>query len=320
MRRPLLLPLNPVYATGLLAKNALIGAGVLKAKRLRWPVISIGSLSAGGAGKTPVVIMLAKLLAGRGFAVDVLSRGYGRVLNDTLKVELAKDTLDPARFGDEPVEMAQAGLSVYVAPDRFAAGALAESRGGAGVHLLDDGFQHRKLARDLDIVLVTRQDVEDWLLPAGNLREPFSALRRAQIVVVREGEQLEAIAARFGAAVWTIRRRLALPSHRPGRPLAFCGIARPDGFFAMLKEAGCPVVGREAFGDHHAYEDGDFAKLLQVARNSHADGFITTAKDAVKVDLARLAAVGPVSVAGLEVELLDAERALTPLLAALGRI
>lgn len=317
MRRPLLAPLTPLYAAALKTKNALLEAGVLKQRRLEWPVLSIGSLSAGGAGKTPVALMLARLLAERGFAVDILSRGYGRLSKDTTAVDLQNDGLDAARFGDEPTEMAQAGARVYVGSDRFAAGTLAESRGGHGVHLLDDGFQHRKLARDLDIVLLTRQDVEDHLLPGGNLREPLSALNRAKVVVVREDEALADMAAASEAVVWTIRRLLHLPPERPTRPFAFCGIARPESFFTMLREAGCPVVGREALPDHHVYEEGDLARLANLARNAHADGFITTAKDAVKLDLARLAKVGPVAVTRLEVELLNEETALEPVLALL---
>ncbi|SNT07088.1 lipid-A-disaccharide kinase [Granulicella rosea] len=314
MRRPWLTSLIPLYSAGLMTKSALLDAGVLKQRRLQRPVISIGSLSAGGAGKTPVVLMLARLLTERGFVVGILSRGYGRITKDVLPVELANDGLDAARFGDEPTEMAQAGLRVFVGSDRFAAGTLAESTSLQTIHLLDDGFQHRKLARDLDIVLLTRADIEDHLLPGGNLREPLSALKRAKIVVVREEEDLAGLAAASGAAVWVVRRRLRLPPDRPTRPLAFCGIARPESFFAMLREAGCPVVGREALPDHHIYDEDDLTRLVNLARASHANGFITTAKDAVKLDLARLAKVGPVAVARLEVELLDAETALEPVL------
>jgi tetraacyldisaccharide 4'-kinase len=313
----LLLPLVPVYRAGLAVKDALRDAGVLKVQRLDWPVISVGSLSAGGAGKTPVVKMLARLLEARGVSVDVLSRGYGRSSREVGRVQGD----DAARFGDEPVELARDGAAVWVGADRFAAGKMAESSsGGAGVHLLDDGFQHRGLARDLDVVLLTRQDLEDELLPAGNLREPLAALRRAQVVVVREEEGLAAMAAGSSAAVWVVRRRLVLPDAVPSRPLAFCGIARPEGFFAMLREAGCGVAGTVAFADHHAFGDKDFARLVETARRVGADGFVTTAKDEAKLGaaaMARLNAVGPVAVATLEVELVDEKRVLEPMLAML---
>jgi tetraacyldisaccharide 4'-kinase len=323
-RRPLLLPLVPVYRAGLTIKNSLIDAGLLPVKRLTKPVMSVGSLSAGGAGKTPVVKLLARLLAAHGIAADVLSRGYGRSGSGVERVDLHADGNDAARFGDEPVELAQAGLTVYVGADRHAAGRLAEANGNPQVHLLDDGFQHRKLARDLDIVLLTRSDVEDRLLPAGNLREPLSALRRAQVIVLREDEadELRPLATRYGAEVWVIRRRLLLPATMPARPLAFCGIARPEGFFADLAEAGCRPAGALAFNDHHAYLSTDLTRLTAAAKACGADGFVTTAKDAVKLPpaaLVQLNEAGPVVVAHLEVELTEEEAALAKMLRVIGQ-
>jgi tetraacyldisaccharide 4'-kinase len=177
-------------------------------------------------------------------------------------------------------------------------------------HLLDDGFQHQRLGRDLDVVLLTLQDARDWLLPAGNLREPMASLRRADVVVVREDEAAElAGAVPAGIEIWMIRRELALPADMPRRPLAFCGIARPDGFFRMLPD----VVGTKAFPDHHVFSVEDFELLVQAARRVGADGFVTTAKDAVKISdtaRARLAEVGPVAVAELRVSLVDEDAAL----------
>ncbi len=330
MRRPWALPFVPVYGAGLRLKNRLYDAGVLSAHELRWPVISVGSLSAGGAGKTPVVVMLAGLLERQGLAVDVLSRGYGRTSRAIEEV----DTNGPAkRFGDEPLEIARAGLRVFVGADRFAAGALAESREslpqgrevgstGAkrGVHVLDDGFQHRRLRRALDVVLLTAEDAKDGLLPAGNLREPLASLGRAGAVVLREEEaqRLRPVVARYTQAeVWVIQRMLVLPERRLRRPVVFCGVARPEGFLRMLEQAGCKTAGQIRFRDHQHYRNEDIGRVLALARNTGADGYYTTAKDAVKLLpewRARLEEVGPVEVVGLSVRFRDEAQALQQLL------
>jgi tetraacyldisaccharide 4'-kinase len=331
----------PLYAAGLAAKNALRAAGVLPTRKLQWPVISIGSLSAGGAGKTPVVIALAELLKARGWHVDVLTRGYGRDSSDERLKDFAAQVvpdLDDAasRFGDEPTLIARrTGVPVWVGANRFFAGQAAENFATEetwdfvsetivdikpaapvrGLHLLDDGFQHRQLARTLDIVLVTEQDLHDALLPAGDLREPLSSLRRADIVVLREPERAR-IEARVRALIrpdgllWTVRRELRLPNEtNPGpRPLAFCAIARPDGFWAMLAQAGCQFVDTVALPDHHRYGMVDMDRMVAIATERHATGFLTTEKDAVKLSspmLERLQSVGPVCVVSLDAKFSD---------------
>ncbi len=358
-RRPWAWPLVPLYRAGLRVKEALGG----EPKRLQWPVVSVGSLSAGGAGKTPVVIALALLMKERGWCVDVLSRGYGRRGRG---VDCVSGD-DAERFGDEPVMIARAaGVPVWVGAERFAAGVAAEHEnkqqrtqstqsgnamyameGGAEVrqlHLLDDGFQHGQLARALDVVLVTAEDLNDALLPAGNLREPWSALGRADVVVVREeeiagevgGQQIpfgndrkkgknegggdsfkERVWAlmREGAQMWVVRRRLRFPAPMKTlgaglRPVAFCALARPEGFAAMLADAGCGVVETVAYRDHHRYTLGDVERLVALAGRLQASGFVTTEKDAVKLSTemqARLETVGPVMVVALEAEFVDAE-------------
>jgi len=323
------MPLVPLYWAGVAGKNLLYSKGWLRVRRLAWPVISVGSLSAGGAGKTPVALMLAELLTRHRVGVHVLSRGYGRRSGVVEEVEASGEA---SRFGDEPLEMARAGVRVFVGAERFKVGLLAE-RGchrGAGeptsqnrdiehpdscaderVHLLDDGFQHRRLARGLDVVLLTPEDVRDSLLPGGNLREPLASLRRADVVVVREdeAENLREVVARYPQLeIWVVRRELVLPAQRPQQALAFCAIARPEGFFAMLAEAECQVVGKATFPDHHAFTEADVERLVKTARHASADGFVTTAKDAVKISdrmRAQLERVGPLVVAGLRVRLID---------------
>jgi tetraacyldisaccharide 4'-kinase len=294
----------------------------------------VGSLSAGGAGKTPVVIALAELLKAQGWHVDVLSRGYRRTGRDVERVDLAVADA-AARFGDEPVMIAhRAGIAVWVGAKRFEAGVMAEGEREAGssaglrndkqedlrkdrqerVHLLDDGFQHRELARAVDVVLVTEEDLEDALLPAGNRRQPLAALHRADVVVLREHERERVEervrgSMRVDAAVWSVRRELRFVEGGAGaRPMAFCAIARPEEFWAMLTETGCGLVDRMAFGDHHAYAMADMVRMVAKAKNNGATGFITTEKDAVKLDkamLERLGEVGPVCVVRLETKFTD---------------
>jgi tetraacyldisaccharide 4'-kinase len=199
------------------------------------------------------------------------------------------------------------------------------------VHLLDDGFQHQQLARDFDVVLVTAEDLNDTLMPAGNLREGFGALRRADAVVVREDE-LEDVKERTwklmreGAQMWIVCRKLVFPApllvFTAGlRPVAFCAIARPEGFQAMLTEAGCGVVETIAFPDHHAYAMGDIERILEVGRRLSATGFVTTEKDNVKLTKAmcdRLETLGPMMVVGLEAEFADADAVVNALETRLG--
>jgi tetraacyldisaccharide 4'-kinase len=318
----------PVYWAGLVVKDGLRGLGVLRMRRLGWPVVSVGSLSAGGAGKTPVVMKLARLLHDRGWTVDVLSRGYGRGEKGVARVDPRGPTA-AKRFGDEPVLIARyARVPVWVGAQRFLAGMAAEAASETQmrcVHLLDDGFQHRKLERCVDVVLVTAEDLADALLPAGNLREGLAALGRADVVVLREEErdrvepQLSGLL-RKDALQWIVRRR-----HFPVRAgelnagpgtLAFCAIARPDGFRAMLSEAGYGLVEMIVFADHHAYDMNDIERLVGTAKEFNATGFLTTEKDAVKLShemFQRLLSIGPVSLVKLEVNFLEEQRVVREL-------
>lgn len=278
----LLLPLVPLYAAALGAKNAAYARGWAQPKRLRGPVVSIGNLSVGGAGKTPLTIRLAELLRERGVAVDVLSRGYGRASAAVARVDPEGS---PEAFGDEPLLMARAGIPVYVGAGRWDAGALAETDSGASrVHLLDDGFQHRRLARDADVVVLHRSDFADVLLPAGRLREGFSALRRAQFVAMREEDrdyEPELRRRRCTLPVWWMQRRVDLPGVR--RVVAFCAIARPAEFFEELRRQGMDLVAMGRWRDHHAYSPADIAHLAELQRLHGAEAFITTEKDWVRL-------------------------------------
>jgi tetraacyldisaccharide 4'-kinase len=323
MRR-LLLPLTPVCAAAVAVKNAAFDQGWAKARQLRQPVISVGNISVGGSGKTPFVICLAKLLTQNGISVDVLSRGYGRNSD-------AIERVDPAgsaeRFGDEPLLIAQSAyVPVYVAASRYAAGLLAErDNSGTGVHLLDDGFQHRKLARNVDIVLVHRSDFAETLLPAGRLREPLSSLRRASILVVREEDaDLEPKLKQRGIdkPTWWMTRSIVAPENA-GRVLAFCGIAHPDEFFQSLRTNGVEIAATHAFRDHHAYSQADVQQLLQAAKAQSADTFLTTEKDFVRLSPEQreaLTSSAPLKAVKLEAHLRDEIAVLRQLRAVLPAI
>ncbi|MBT9333195.1 tetraacyldisaccharide 4'-kinase [Paracidobacterium acidisoli] len=313
----LLYPLVPLYAAAAAAKSAAYDRGWLRAKRLRWPVVSVGNLSVGGSGKTPLVIRLAQLLCHRGVDVDVLSRGYGR---SSAAVERVDENGSAERFGDEPLLIARAAhVPVYVAAKRFEAGLLAE-RGAAepGLHLLDDGFQHRQLRRDLDIVVLHRSDFAQSLLPAGRLREPLSALQRASVLVLREedrGLEAELRRRRLTQPVWFMQRRLEAPPVQ--RAVAFCGIARPEEFFAALRSAGIELCAALSFRDHHRWTRDDITKLIEWQRQHRAKAFVTTEKDGVRLPAAlrsRLESAAPLYVAPLTVHLDDEAAAVDLLL------
>lgn len=258
----------------------------------------------GGSGKTPTVAHLARLLQDAGERPAILTRGYARrraaegvtVVSDGERV-LAD--LDGA--GDEPLMLARAlpGVRVLVCADRHLAGCLAERRLGATVHLLDDGFQHFRLARDLDLVLLGSEEIDRPItLPAGRLREPLDAARQADAIVVpEEGEvdPCERIAAALHAErVFRLRRvfeppRLVDPPNRPVSPapgtrvLAVAGIARPERFFRSIEAAGWTIAGEVTFPDHHPFTAHDMARIADNAARARAVMVLTTEKDLVRM-------------------------------------
>lgn len=283
--------------------------GTLKAHRLQGPVISVGNLSAGGSGKTPFVMLLGELLKARGVKFDVLSHGYGRRSRGVLPVDPGGL---PQQFGDEPLLIARKlQVPVVVGEDRYEAGRFAETKFGAQMHLLDDGFQHRRLMRDFDIVLVTPQDATDRLLPAGRLREPLRSLRRADAVVLTSGAAGDAFPLE-GKPVWRVRRGI-IPQNVPSRPIVFCGIARPQNFVLQLRAANIEPVAEAFYRDHYAYGESDIRELLALKQRSEADGFVTTEKDAINLG-PYLSALQPLSVVAVRMELADAANAVDTIL------
>lgn len=310
--RQLLLPLVPLYRLALALREVRLSSGLEPVRRLRFPVVSVGSLSAGGSGKTPMTIALAKSLVGRGLHVDVLSRGYGRHSKAAARVD-ANGSAE--QFGDEPLLIArEAEIPVYVAAQRYEAGLVAESAlrdsVGRAVHLLDDGFQHRQLHRDVNILLLDVRDFQDRLLPAGNLREPLKALRRAQIIgIPAEETELEPKlkSASWHGIVWRLKRRMEVPPV-DGPVVAFCGIARSEQFFAGLEAAGLHIASRIAFADHHHYKIHDLDCIRDAARSTGASAVFTTEKDRVR--LGNLGESLPLKTARLRIEIEDEKAAI----------
>jgi tetraacyldisaccharide 4'-kinase len=282
--------LNAAYAAAVRRRRERYAARPDLRRRLRRPVLSIGNLAVGGRGKTPLVAAVTRLLLEMGERPAILSRGYAR--RDPVDgVVVVRDPegirVDLDRAGDEPLMLARQlpGASVLVSPDRYLAGRLAEHHLGATVHVLDDGFQHLQLDRDIDIVLVAREDVDDpATLPLGRLREPLDTLIAADaIVTVDDG--IEIRDNEPGIPVFRGRRIPGVPDGvAPGtRVLAVAGIARPERFFDDLRRAGWDVAGVRAFGDHHPYSRRDVEALVAEARRAGAGAILTTEKDDMRL-------------------------------------
>lgn len=270
-------------------------------RTLARPVISVGNLTTGGSGKTPVAAAVARLLIAAGERPSILSRGYARrgPADGVVVVSDGAGVLVPVeQSGDEPQLLARQlpGVPVMVSADRYLGGAMAERQFGCTVHILDDGFQHLQLARDVDLLLVQPRHLEDRVLPAGRLREPHAAAASADaLLMAGTPEQAEAAAAklgvavtfrieqRFGAARWLRPGVNAAPEPSVGRVVAVCGIARPERFFAALRALGWDVAREMPFPDHHWFSEADCARIATAVRESDASLVLTTEKDAVRL-------------------------------------
>ena len=291
----LLAPLGALYGAGAAARAAAYRRGWVGRARLAGPVISVGNLSVGGSGKTPVVARLAEMLRDAGRPVAVLSRGYrGSFGGECLVVGDGRSVLaDAAEAGDEPVMLARSlpGVVVAVGRKRDRVGRAVEARFGPRVHLLDDGFQHLRLFRDLDVVCVAARDLADRPLPAGRLRETPAALARADLILLdADDAAVAALAARHPQRVLRLRRSVmgffgldGGERPAPARPFLLSGIARPERFHCDVTPRVGHVAGTVAFPDHHAYSGEDMAGVEARARAAGADALVTTAKDAVRL-------------------------------------
>ena len=300
-------PLGAVYGAITRARLNLYRRGTFRTETLAAPVISVGNITAGGTGKTPLVEWVCRVLAGQGKKVCILTRGYGRA-NPRERVLVSDGTdvfPDAQEAGDEAMVLAHRLLgkaAVISDANRVSAGQGALSHLGSNCFVLDDGFQHLRLARDLDIVTIDATN--PWggghLLPYGRLREPLSGLSRASCTVITRVDQagdIEKTTSKLrdltnGRPIFLSRMRTigTEPIH-PGREelekaqpcLAFCGVGNPSSFFRQVKAAGYEIVAQKAFADHHFYTQTEIDKLEQIARQSGAECLITTEKDAVKL-------------------------------------
>ncbi len=281
--RILLWPLSLFYGLVVRLRALFYAKGWRKGKRLKTPVVSVGNLTVGGTGKSPMVLYLAEDFLKGGKRVGILTRGYRGSSGASDEVEMLK-----RRLGDSVV--------FGVGADRFAEGSRIEQEQPVDVFLLDDGFQHQQLHRDVDIVLWdgSKKFGKQWLLPAGILREPMSAISRADILVItrKSGPPPEGIGGAEGALVVCAQTRLLGFRRRgQGDPLlraedlaaerfyAFSGIGNPSAFYADLKRWQVEFIGKESFRDHHHYTKEDAARLTERAHWAEATAFVTTEKD-----------------------------------------
>lgn len=268
-------------------------------RRLHHRVISVGNLSLGGSGKTPVVAALARLLRARGERPVILTRGYGRrdTTEGVLVVSDGTRLLEPVtRSGDEPLLLARTlrDVPVLVSADRYMAGLFAEKRLGATVSILDDGFQHLQLERDVDLLLMSPVDLQERVLPAGRLREPLDAAQFADAVLVPgTDDDVASVATALGRSnAFRVVQHYAPPIRRvqkdppyTDRVVAFAGIARPERFFNALRLLGYDVARELTFRDHHWYTPRDLETIRAAARDTNASLIVTTEKDAVRCDM-----------------------------------
>jgi len=280
-----------VYSLVVRIRNLCYDKGLLNSSQTGVPVVSVGNLTVGGTGKTPLVVWLANHLASRGLSCGILTRGYKARAADTPAID------EPAILARECPE-----ARVIVNPDRIAGAAEGVKLHSVDVLLLDDGFQHRRLARDLDIVAIDATCPFGYgrVLPSGLLREPVSGVKRAHAAVITRCDQVhedDLAAVEDGLRRQNGRLVIARARHLPvsatddrghdlelgrfsdKRVFAFCGIGNPEGFFATVRGLGCEIVATLAFDDHHHHTGDDLARVCGEALKNGAEWVLTTHKD-----------------------------------------
>jgi len=285
-----LAPLGGVFGAAAALRVGLYRRGLLRQRRLSGPVISVGNLSVGGSGKTPLVARVAEILRDAGEPVAILSRGYGGSFRGEALIvgDGAAVLADASEAGDEPVMLARAlrGVVVAVGRRRDRVGRAVEARFGRRVHVLDDGFQHLRLFRDLDLLCVGEADLADQPLPAGRLRERASASARADVICAWSAT---AVTSDHGRTFRVSRRPLGFfdldgnPRAAPARPFLLSGIANPQRFWSDVSAIVPGVAGHFAFRDHHRFSPEEIQGVMGEARQRGADAVVTTAKDAVRL-------------------------------------
>jgi len=305
----LLQPFEYIYLAAITLIDGMRTSGLLRSRRLPAPVVSIGNITVGGTGKTPSAIRFAEEAVARGFRPAILTRGYGGSAKGPVVVSAGKGpVIDATMAGDEAYLMAKKlpGIPVIKCPDRYKGGSLANDLFQPDLYILDDGFQHRALERDIDIVLVdgSRPFTNERLLPAGRLREPIKkALERADEVIITKAPSKKINKLKSDIAILTnssqvseLRHKAVSIANTSGntkpiaslsgrRVLAFSGIANPLHFKSMLVALGADVIKFISFSDHYRYGRLDMKKIRAEAESSSPDFIVTTEKDLVKLPL-----------------------------------
>jgi tetraacyldisaccharide 4'-kinase len=307
--RALLYAPAKIYEFGVRSRIALYENNIFKTHRLKTPVISVGNLTLGGTGKTPCVAFLANFLYGEGHKVAILSRGYRRRSRGRVEVSNGREILcGPLDAGDEPYLLANScpGVRVVVDEDRYAAGQWIEEREPVSVFILDDAFQHLRLARDLNLLLIDAHEKLDQaeMIPFGRLREPLGGLRRADAIILTRSDYpfdraaLEETISKysdkklpifFADHEITVLRRLDrkeivdFVTLAQKRVAAVSGVARPERFMADLSSLGMQVVLRSEFPDHHRYKREELLEIIKLAQKTGAVAIVTTEKDAANL-------------------------------------
>ena len=315
LTRALLWAPAKLYELAVRLRVAAYETDYLKQKELTATVISVGNMTLGGAGKTPMVQYIARYLASEDHSVSILSRGYGRkssgmrVLNDPANRNHVDSARSYLESGDEPLMLARSlpDIPIIVNKDRFEAGRLAEQEFGAGVLVLDDAYQHLSLARDLNLLLIDATDTFGGfeMPPFGRLREPLYGLKRADAVIVTRADrafdegQTQAIIKHYcGDSVpimyfysgITALRHLAtnevyeVTNFAGWNVAVACGIGNPQAFSDDILQVGINIVGEKFFRDHHAFTQADLDEITRVAKEAGADAILTTEKDAIRLE------------------------------------
>jgi len=307
--RFLLMPAAAVYSIIIRLRNFLYSKGLLRTHRVNVPVISVGNITTGGTGKTPFVIWLCRFLQNRNVACAILTRGY-----KTHAEKRVSSIQDRASRTDEPAIFAEScpEAKVIVNPDRVAGAAEGVNRFGAKALIMDDGFQHRRLARDADIVTIDAMRPFGYgkMLPGGLLREPVTGLKRANAVVITRCDQIaEAELVQLGERLRLINpnmviarsvhapicaksidnKEMSLEELKGKKVFAFCGIGNPDAFLGTIRQLGADVIGSQIYDDHYYYAENDMGDIYAQAERLNADLILTTQKDWNKIALPALA-------------------------------
>jgi tetraacyldisaccharide 4'-kinase len=315
---PLLKLASLVFGAGVALRARLLRLPFLRPVRASAHVISVGNLNVGGAGKTPVVIALAERLCAAGARVAVLSRGYGGAGKEAVVSDGITLRLGARDVGDEPVLIARRvpAAVVLVGPSRVRLAERAVAQFGSTVLILDDGFQHRSLARDEDILVLGGAHPlgNGALLPWGPLREPASAAARASLAWLSNLPDDEPLPAGLPARQvrtrtrvvdvtdWHLRESFGAGALQGQRVFLLAGLARPSGFARTLAELGAEVVGSELVGDHHPYSNQELAAVARSAARIGAACVVTTEKDAVRMEKTNLLPV-PIRVVKVDLEI-----------------